>query len=72
MPPWVAPVARSLIFVRMSFAEIPHQRVDPAELEVSPVDQPDPFGFVFDHSNLAVLHLIAEGQGTADPETLSL
>jgi hypothetical protein len=52
--------------------EVPHQRIDSAEFKVSPVDQPDPFGFVFDNSNLAVLHLIAEGEGTADPETLSL
>ena len=41
-----------------------------AEFEVSPVDQPDPFGFVFDDGNLAVIHRIAEGQGTADPQTL--
>jgi hypothetical protein len=52
--------------------EIPHQRIDPAEFEVSPVDQPNPFGFVFDDGDLAVLHFIAEGQGTADPETLPL
>ncbi len=50
--------------------EVSHQRIDPAEFEVSAVDQPDPFGFVFDDGNLAVLYLIAEGQGTADPETL--
>jgi hypothetical protein len=52
--------------------EVPHQRIDTAEFEVSAVDQPDPFGFVFDGGNLAVLHLIAEGQGTADPKSLSL
>src|SRR4029078_541398 len=52
--------------------EISHQRIDPTEFEVSPVDQPTPFGFVFDDGNLAVVHLIAEGQGTADPETLPL
>ena len=27
---------------------------------------------VFDNGNLALLHLIAEGQGTTDPETLPL
>src|SRR5258706_12054702 len=53
-------------------SEVSHQRIDPAEFEVSPVDQPDAFGFVFDNGNLAVLHLVAEGQGTADPETLPL
>ena len=52
-------------------AEVSDQRIDTAEFEVSPVDQPDAFGFVFDDGNLAVLHLIAEGQGTADPEALS-
>ncbi len=59
---------RSDVFI----SEVSHQRIDPAEFEVSPVDQPDPFGFVFDDGNLAVLHLIPEGQGTADPETLPL
>ena len=49
--------------------EVSHQRVDSAEFEVSPVDQPDPFGFNFDDGNLAVFHLIAEGKRTADPET---
>jgi hypothetical protein len=38
----------------------------------SPVDPPDPFGFVFDDSNVAILHLIAEGEGAADPKSLSL
>src|SRR5258706_15444110 len=49
--------------------EISYQRIDSAEFEVSPVDQPDPFGFVFDDGNLPVLHLITEGQETTDPET---
>jgi hypothetical protein len=52
--------------------EVLHQSIDAAEFEVTPVDQPDPFGLVLDDSNLAVLHLVAKGQGTADPETLSL
>src|ERR1700682_4748584 len=43
-------------------SEISHQRIDSAEFEVSPVDQSDPFGFVFDDGNLAILHLIAEGE----------
>src|SRR5258705_12310634 len=53
-------------------SEFSHKRVDPAEFEISLVDQPDPFGFIFDDGNLAVLHLIAKGQGTADPESLPL
>src|SRR5258707_631186 len=56
----------------VAFFEVPYQFVDAAEFEVAPVDEPDPFGFVFDNGNLAVLHLIAEGQGTSDPETLPL
>ena len=52
--------------------EVLHQSIDAAEFEVAPVDQPDPFGLVLDDSNLAVLHLVAKGQGTADPETLLL
>src|ERR1700686_168567 len=63
--------AQSYLCSDVFISEVSHQRIDSAEFEVSPVDQPDPFGFVFDNSNLAVLHLIAEGQGTADPEALS-
>src|SRR5258708_33637550 len=62
--------AHSLLRSDVFISEVSHQRIAPAESEVSPVDQPDPFGFVFDDGNLAVLHLIPEGQGTADPETL--
>jgi hypothetical protein len=64
--------AQSYLCSDIFISEVSHQRIDPAEFEVSPVDQPDPFGFVFDNSNLTVLHLIAEGQGTADPQTLPL
>ena len=52
--------------------EVSHQRIDPAEFEVSPVDQPDPFGLVLDEGDLVIFHMIAEGQGTTDPETLPL
>src|SRR5258705_6647457 len=62
------PYFRSDVFV----FEVLHQRIDSAELKESAVDQSHPFGFVFDDGNLAVLHLIAEGQGTPDPETLPL
>ena len=41
---------RSDVFI----SEIPHQLIDSAEFEVSPVDQPDPFGFVFDNSNWSI------------------
>ena len=53
-------------------SEVAHQRVDPTEFEIASVDQPDSFGLVFEDSNLAVLHLVTNGQGTTDPETLAL
>jgi hypothetical protein len=34
-------------------------------------NQPDPFGLVLNDGNLVVLHVIAEGEGTADPQALS-
>ena len=51
--------------------EVSHQCVDAAEFEVAAVDQPDPLGLVLDDGNLVVLHVIAEGEGTADPQALS-
>src|SRR6266478_7717199 len=62
--------AQSFLCSEVFISEVPHQRIDPAEFEVSAVDQPDPFGFIFDNGNLAVLHRIAEEEGTADPEAL--
>ena len=59
--------AQSYLCSDLFVFEVPHQRIDSAEFEVSPVDQPDPFGFVFYYRNLAVLHRIPEGQGTANP-----
>src|SRR6266446_9689796 len=64
--------AQSCLCSDVFISEVPHQRIDSAEFEVSPVDQADPFGFIFDDGNLAVLHLITEGEGTANPETLPL
>src|SRR6202022_4338286 len=64
--------AQSCLGSEVFISEVSHQRIDTAEFEISPVDQPDPFGFVFDDGNLTVLHHIAEGQGTANPQTLPL
>src|SRR5882757_1825594 len=64
--------AQSYLGPDVFLSEVSHQRIDSAEFEVAPVDPPDPFGFVFDDGNLAILHRIAEGQGTTDPETLPL
>jgi hypothetical protein len=35
------------------------------------VDQPDPFGLFLDNCELVLLHVITEGEGTADPKTFS-
>ncbi len=64
--------AQSYLRSDVLIPQVSHQRIDPVEFEVSPVDQSDPIGFNFDDGNLALFHPIAEGQGTADPETLSL
>src|SRR5258705_8748733 len=64
--------AQSCLGSDIFISEVSPQRIDPAEFDVSPVDKPDPFSFLLDNGNLAVLHLIAKGQGTADPETLPL
>jgi hypothetical protein len=50
-------------------AEVSHQCIDAAEVEIALEDQPDPFGLVLDNGNLAVFHLIAKGEGTSDPQT---
>src|SRR5437763_15200586 len=52
-------------------SEVAHHRVHPTEFEIASVDQPDPFGLVFDDGDLAVLHLVSKGQGTADPKPFS-
>ena len=43
-----------------------------AEFQVSPEDQSDQLSFFFDDRDLALLHLIAKGQGASDPKALSL
>jgi len=73
MPPRVAPVASRFALVRMLRSlRSPNELVDAPEFEVSPEDQSDQFSFFFDNGNLAVLHLIAKGQGASDPQALSL
>jgi hypothetical protein len=46
--------------------------IDPAELEIAPKDQSDLFGLMLHDGNLAVLHIVAEGEGTAHPKSLAL
>src|ERR1035437_3828830 len=52
--------------------EVSHQCIDAAEFEIAPENQPHTFGLVLDDGNLVVFHLITEGQGTTDPEALTL
>jgi hypothetical protein len=46
--------------------------MDAAQFEIAPKDQPDLFGFTLHDRNLAVPHVVAEGEGTADPKSLAL
>src|SRR5258708_1695655 len=56
----------------VAFFEIPNELVDAAKCEISSEDPSDQFSFFFNDGNLAVLHLIAEGQGASNPQTLPL
>ena len=56
----------------VTLLEISNQSIDPAKLEIAPKDQSDPFGLILHDDDLAVLHIVAEGEGTADPESLAL
>ena len=52
--------------------EVSNQGVDAAKFEIALEDQPDLFSLTFYNGDLAVLHVVAEGEGTADPEALAL
>src|SRR5262245_30700939 len=52
--------------------KISNQGIHAAEFEIAPVDQSDLFGLTLHDGNLAVIHVVAEGEGTADPEALAL
>src|SRR6516225_8607631 len=43
-------------------SEVTHKFVDAGGLQISAKDHPDPFGFLLDDSELAVLQLIAKGR----------
>jgi len=73
MPPRVEPVASSLDLVRMFRSRRSRtSALTPPEFEIAPIDLSDPFGLVVDDGDLVVLDVITEGEGTADPEALSL
>jgi AAA domain, putative AbiEii toxin, Type IV TA system len=55
-----------------SLAEVGHQQVEAAKLQIPPKDGPDPFGFLFNHDDLAVLGLVSERGYAADPQPLAL
>src|SRR6516164_1405819 len=52
--------------------EISNQGVDAAKFKIALEDQPDLFSLTFYNGDFAVLHFVAEGEGTADPESLAL
>ena len=56
----------------VTFFEISNQGIDAAEFEIALEDQPDLFSIMFYNGDLAVLHVVAEGEGTTDPESLAL
>ena len=51
-------------------SEVPDKFVDAGDLEISAEDHPDPFGFLLDDAELAVLQVVAKGQGTTHPKPL--
>src|SRR6516165_6058808 len=53
-------------------SEVPDKFVDAGDLEISAVDHPDPFGLLLDGDQLAVLQLIAEGEGATYPQPFAL
>src|SRR5437868_5606795 len=54
---------RSLLRPKVPLAEVSYQRIDAAEFQVTTEDQPGPLGLGLDDGDLAVFHLVAEGQG---------
>src|SRR4051812_17330951 len=55
-----------------SLAQVGHQQVEAAKLQIPPKDGPDPRGLIFNHDDLAVLGLISERSYAADPQPLAL
>jgi hypothetical protein len=53
-------------------SEVAQEFVDAGYLEISAEDHPDPFGLVLDDGEVAVLQLIAKGEGAAYPQSFAL
>ena len=58
------PVLKVIAFVQMFLALRSRTSSFAGYLQISAKDHPDPFGFLLDDGQLAVLQLIAEGEGT--------
>ena len=63
---------RSQLGNNPSLAKVGHQVVEAAKLQIPPKDDPDPFGLLLNHDDLAILGLVSERGYAADPETLAL
>src|SRR5262245_24951270 len=54
-----------------AFAQVRHQQVETAKLEVAEENGPDPLSLGFDDGYLAILRVIAERRHASDPQTLA-
>lgn len=53
-------------------SQVGHQQVEAAKVEIAPEDGADGLGFLLVDGDLSVLGVIAEGDNSADPESLAL
>src|ERR1700758_4698380 len=63
---------RSRLVADVFGSEVTDKLVDAGYLEISAKDHPDAFGFLLDDDQLAVLQLIAEGEGVIRRAKLAL
>jgi len=68
----VPALERSHLGDNPSLAQIGHQQVEAAKLQIPPKDDPDPLGFLFHHHDLAVLGRVSERDYAPDPQPLAL
>jgi hypothetical protein len=69
MPPRVLPLLKVFCLGTDVFgSEVPDKFVDAGYPQISAKDHPDPIGLVLDDGELAVLQLIAEGEGAPHPQ----
>src|SRR6516165_2157000 len=53
-------------------AEVGHEQVEAAKLQIPPKDGPHPLGFLFHHNDLSVLGRVSERGYAPDPQPLAL